>query len=144
MSLVRDSARKITLCVVMVFSFLFLQVISDIALAREFVHTVQFTPGKHSATVSGSVVRGDVQKYLFRARAGQWMTVKVNAVEDNAAFQIYPPGKEGFLPGAGEEDDAKSWAGKLPSSGRYTIVVGGIRGNATYTLKVAIESEPKK
>ncbi len=72
------------------------------------------------------------------------MNVKVEAVEDNAAFQISAPGEGQFLPGAGEEDDAKSWEGELPASGKYTIVVGGIRGNATYKLKVCIEAASAK
>ncbi len=40
---------------------------------------------------------------------------------------------------AGDEDDAMTWSGTLPSSGDYKIIVGGTRGNATYKLTVSIK-----
>lgn len=89
--------------------------------------------------------------YYLTAKAGQKMTVKISALENNAVFQIYRPGcvattdKEGFteikgtsLPGAGETDDALAWQGVLPVSGKYLLVVGGTRGNATYKLKITV------
>jgi hypothetical protein len=66
------------------------------------------------------------------------MSVRISSLEDNAVFQIYEPGGKQSLPGAGERDDAQQWSGELPTSGDYTIIVGGTRGNATYTLKVTI------
>jgi len=39
---------------------------------------------------------------------------------------------------AGEEDDATVWAGELQQSGRYLVVVGPTRGNATYEVTVTI------
>jgi hypothetical protein len=66
------------------------------------------------------------------------MSVSISSLEDNAVFQIYEPGGNQALPGAGERDDAREWSGELPASGDYTIVVGGTRGNATYELRVTI------
>src|SRR5687768_1229698 len=66
---------------------------------------IRFAKGKNSATVSGAVIRGDVDTYILAARAGQRMSVRVTAIEDNAAFTIAGPDGE-FLPGAGEMDDA--------------------------------------
>jgi hypothetical protein len=48
------------------------------------------------------------------------------------------PGEQEALSGAGDGDDAKDWSGELPSNAEYVIVVGGTRGNASYTLKVSI------
>ena len=42
------------------------------------------------------------------------------------------------LLGAGEGEDCKRWSGVLPDTGTYLVVVGPTRGNATYTLTVAI------
>ena len=42
------------------------------------------------------------------------------------------------LAGAGEGEDATTWQGQLPTTGDYTVVVGGTRGNASYTLEVSI------
>ena len=44
-----------------------------------------------------------------------------------------------MLEGAGELDDATEWSGKLPKSGDYEIIVGGIRGNASYVLTVTLK-----
>ena len=98
---------------------------------------IRFAKGKRSATVSNSVIRGDLDTYILGARAGQTMSVKITSLERNAVFQIETPGG-GYLSGAGETDDAMNWSGKLPEGGDYRIVVGGTRGNASYKLTVSI------
>jgi hypothetical protein len=98
---------------------------------------VQFAPGHHSATLEGAVIRGDRDRYIVGARAGQTMSVAIRSVEDNAVFQIAKPGG-GEMLAAASDDDATRWSGTLPVSGDYVITVGGTRGNATYNLSVAI------
>ncbi len=100
---------------------------------------VRFARGASSATMHGTVVRGDRDRYYLSANKGQTMTVKITSEEDNAVFQIYLPGEEEALPGADAGDDAKDWSGELPSDAEYIIVVGGTRGNATYSLTVSIK-----
>ena len=100
---------------------------------------IKFARGASSATVKGAVVRGDRDRYYLSASKGQTMSVKITAEEDNAVFQIYLPGEQKALKGAGDEDDATNWSGVLPEDAEYVIVVGGTRGNATYTLKVSVE-----
>ena len=100
---------------------------------------IRFPRGTSSTTISGSVIRGDRDRYYLSATKGQTMTVKISAEEDNAVFQVYLPGEEKALPGAGDGDDATDWSGELPANAEYVIVVGGTRGNATYKLKVSIE-----
>jgi hypothetical protein len=51
-------------------------------------------------------------------------------------FQIYYSGEQESLPGAGETDDAMNWSGRLTDDDEYVIVVGGTRGNASYTLMI--------
>jgi hypothetical protein len=111
---------------------------------------IRFARGASTAEVRGAVVRGERALYSIQAREGQRMSLRITAVEHNAVFQVYAPGAEvktgdfgvevvgEALPGAGEGDDATRWAGELPRSGAYTIVVGGTRGNATYRLTVTI------
>ncbi|HEY0005375.1 MAG TPA: hypothetical protein VGB17_11250 [Pyrinomonadaceae bacterium] len=98
---------------------------------------VRFPRGRTTAILRGTVVRGTTDNYLLGARAGQTMTVHITAKARNAVFQIYAPNGDA-LEGAGEMSDAKDWSGELPQSGDYTIVVGGTRGNASYTLEVTI------
>jgi hypothetical protein len=111
---------------------------------------IRFSPGSVSSTVEEAVIRGERDVYFVTARAGQTLEVSISALEDNAVFSIYQPGsvaveKVGVtkvtgntLPKAGETDDATVWKGALPVSGKYLIVVGGTRGNATYKLRVTI------
>lgn len=98
---------------------------------------VRFARGKSSVTLSNSVIRGDRDTYIIGARAGQRMTVRVTAVENNAAFEIERPNGD-HLEGAGERDDATVNTVRLPESGDYRIVVGGTRGNASYKLTISI------
>lgn len=100
---------------------------------------IRFARGSSSATVSGAVVRGDRDRYYLGAKEGQTMTAKITSLENNAVFQVYRPGEQETLAGAGEEDDATNWSGELPEDGDYVIVVGGTRGNATYKLTVSIK-----
>src|SRR5215831_4369700 len=109
------------------------------SLAEGVKRKIQFERGSSSATVRGTVIRGDQDRYFLGAKKGQTMSVKITSPEDNAVFQIYLPGEEKSLSGAGEGDDAKDWSGELPRDAEYVIVVGGTRGNATYTMKVSIE-----
>jgi hypothetical protein len=123
---------------------------SDRAKADYVVQPIRIAPGASSAKVAGAVIRGERALYSFAARAGQHLSLRVRAVEKNAAVQIYAPGarleKRDYglevvgqpLPGAGEEDDATRWTGTLPKSGTYLLVVGPTRGNATYRLTVTI------
>ena len=99
---------------------------------------IRFAKGRHSATVSNSVVRGDRDTYILGAGAGQMMTVGIKSLEDNAVFQIENPDGE-YLDGAGETNDATTFYGQLPDKGDYKIIVGGTRGNASYKLTVTIK-----
>ncbi len=99
---------------------------------------VRFAKGHTSATYKGAVVRGTRDRYLMVARSGQLMTVRIRSAERNAVFSIADPAG-GFLKGAGEEDDATQWTGKLTSSGEFAIEVGGTRGNAEYSLTVIVK-----
>jgi hypothetical protein len=115
------------------------------------IEIIRFDRGASSKDISGAVIRGERSLYSIGARSGQRLSVSIKAAEDNAVFQIYPPGAQAEhrdygveivgakgLPGAAEGEDAKDWSGILPSTGKYLVVVGPTYGNATYTLKVAI------
>jgi hypothetical protein len=100
---------------------------------------VHFAKGTSSTTIKGGVIRGDRDRYYIGAKAGQTMTVKITSLEKNAVFQIYFAGEQESLPGAGDGDDAMKWSGQLPADNEYVIVVGGTRGNASYTLTISIK-----
>ncbi|MFC7475982.1 hypothetical protein ACFQS7_16540 [Dankookia sp. GCM10030260] len=120
------------------------------AAAEPAVTPIRFAPGTSSGEVSGGIERGGRAIYALGARAGQTLRLRVTAVEQNAAVQIWLPGAVlpaedpmgditgETLPGAGEGQDASAWSGRLPRSGRYLVVVGSTRGGAAYTLRVEI------
>jgi hypothetical protein len=107
--------------------------------AAEIARGIAFAKGQSSASVKGSVIRGDRDVYTLRVRAGQHMSVNVTATENNAAFSIYAPQSETPIPGTEEGNDVASWNATTRTSGAYRIVVGGTRGNATYELHVSVK-----
>jgi hypothetical protein len=127
------SAVKFALAIIL------LSALTSAALAAGIKKRIRFPRGSNSTTISGAVVRGERDRYILGAREGQTMTVRIRSVEDNAVFQIYFPGEQESLEGAGEGDDAKSWKGNLPATTDYIIVVGASRGNASYKLEVKIQ-----
>jgi hypothetical protein len=96
---------------------------------------IRFARGRTTKVIKDAVVRGTRDRYLLRASRGQMLTVHITSIEDNAVFDVYAPGSRQPLDGAQETTD---WSGELPRNGDYVIVVGGTRGNATYTLEVTV------
>lgn len=107
--------------------------------SKEFRRPVTFSHGKNSTIMKGDVVRGDRDTYLIKVHSGQVMSVKVSALENNAAFSIYEPKSEDAIPGTEEENDPTNWSGTLSKTGEYRIIVGGTRGNASYKLEVSVK-----
>ena len=101
--------------------------------------TVRFKPGTSGATYKDAVIRGETMTYILGARQGQTMEVKITALENNAVFQIKNQKTGKYLRGAGEGEDTRKWKGRLPSNGNYHIIVGGTRGNASFTIKMMIK-----
>lgn len=120
-------------------ALIFVVALATSVLAQGVKQKVRFGRGTSSTTISGAVIRGERDRYYLGAKTGQTMTVKISSLENNAVFQVYRPGEQEALAGAGEEDDATKWSGELPEDGDYVIVVGGTRGNATYKLTISIK-----
>ncbi|CAD5932042.1 hypothetical protein PCC9214_01350 [Planktothrix tepida] len=97
------------------------------------VSQIRFAPGKNSATVSQSVVRGSRDIYLLKANQGQRMDLKMTSLENNAVFDVIAPNGQVL------KTEATQSSLKLPATGTYEIIVGGTRGNATYQLNVKIQ-----
>lgn len=97
------------------------------------VRRLSLAPGASSTVVEDGVVRADRDEYLVGAATGQTMTLKISALEQNAVFGIVAPDGSVLL------DEETSVELELPQSGDYSIVVGGTRGNASYSLEVAIQ-----
>jgi len=101
---------------------------------------IAFAPGASGASLKGEIQGMDRDIYPITVKAGQTMRVKVANKLKLVLFHIQMPGENGgYLPNAGEDDDATQWEGKLPVSGTYKIIVGAMRGKDTrYTLDVQV------
>jgi hypothetical protein len=121
----------------LLWSAMFVFVFAVVNVAADGVQLpLVFEPGENSVSVEGSVERGDRDVYILKGKAGQEIQVDISSPENNAVFQIFSPGKTESPQGAGFDDNAVKWAGSLPVSGEYQIMVGGTRGNASYKLVV--------
>jgi len=91
-------------------------------------YRVEFPAGSFGTTVGCSAVRGE--SYVFRVEvgAGQTLTATVTSVEDNAVFGVTSPS------GAVLADERTDLVVTETEAGDYEIVVGSVRGNATFEL----------
>lgn len=101
---------------------------------QEAVHRkhVSFEKNSFGTTLSGAVIRGQRDVYVLGARGAQTMTLNIASFEDNAVFDVLSP--SGII--LARETTSEDL--HLPHRGDYMIIVGGTRGNATYTLNVMI------
>ncbi len=93
---------------------------------------LEFPGSALETAVSSAVVRAERAVYFVEAPAGWLLAARIGSLEDNAVFDIFAP--------TGERVVSETTAGHvlLPEPGDYQIVVGGIRGNATYDLAVSL------
>ena len=100
---------------------------------------IAFASGANSASFKGDIQGMDRDIYPITAKAGQTMKITVKNKLKLVLFHVQLPGQtEKYLPGAGEEDDATEWQGRLPTTGTYNIIVGAMRGSDT-TYKMELE-----
>ena len=93
--------------------------------AQNMEHTVvtkevKFARGKNQATLRGSAKYGMSYAFELRAKEGQTMDLSLVGKNSQLAFSLEAPPDDdtmenGFL--------VTKWSGKLPKSGRYSIVV---------------------
>lgn len=93
---------------------------------------VKFRKGETSATYENAVVRGDRDTYILGASSGQQISGNISSLEDNAVFDITAPNVRTLV------NATRNWSGQLPADGKYRIVVGGTRGNATYKVSFSV------
>ncbi len=113
------------------------------------IKAIVFAKGTVVASFRGAVARGELALYRFDARAGQRLKLAASTVDGNVSLQIYRPGFRlpaaagediigTTLPGAGAYDDARGWAGRLPKTGPYLLVVGANHGGSEYLVSISI------
>jgi hypothetical protein len=112
---------------------------------------IRFAQGASSAQLDGGLPRGTRDCYRFVARVGQHLSIdQPGRTDSNVVLQLYRPPWRVIeaedrisvagtaLPGARDGDDATGWAGRLPVSGTYLLVLGTSRGSSEYRLRIEI------
>lgn len=99
---------------------------------QAFIQRVTFAPGKTGTTVTGQLVPNQIQRYLLQAKRGQTLDVKV--LQGNAGISAIAP--NGQRLSGGSATSTKSWQGRLPQEGDYTLEV---TANAAGSYAIALE-----
>jgi len=101
---------------------------------------ISFPQGGITATRTGVLTMGGMDRYVIAANGGQTMNVSAASGNNNVILVIF--GKDGTVL-LSDHADASSWSGVLPSTQDYYIDVRAINGtSANYTLTVTIPPEP--
>ena len=100
---------------------------------------VTFKKGQVSTSVKGRIPNTlEGHEYIFRAREGQTLLIKLTSTKKDIGFSISTPDGETL----GEKTDVKSWSGELPKTGEYRVVINTqSKGVANYTLEIQIASD---
>jgi len=93
---------------------------------------IRFDPGMFGTSLEGAVLRDERDVYTIEAGAGQDIDLVLTSLEDNAVFDLRSPSGETLIAGVSD------FRIPLPEDGDYLICVGSVRGNASYTLDIAI------
>lgn len=89
--------------------------------------------GSNSTVVKNSVIRGERDVYQIKVKQGQQLLINITSTEKNAVFEVIDPN------GVNLQNEATAWQARLTVTGKYKIIVGGTRGNATYKMQVRIK-----
>lgn len=117
---------------------------TDVDAPVELSETLQFSPGASETVINPrTVLQGTQHEYIFLANPGQQLVVELQAVDQNAVFQIYAEDTDYWMHLVGDYvgETATQWSGALPKSetGRYRIHVRSTWSDAVYSMTVAIK-----
>ena len=102
---------------------------------------IQFAPGTYSEQLEGTLAPGEGQVYILNLSAGQLMRVNLQAPADSTQLSIYVPVPNEATPHLLADSGDMTWAGELPQSGYYEIVIVSTTTNPiTYRLNVAVDN----
>ncbi|MFT3742792.1 MAG: hypothetical protein QM785_00730 [Pyrinomonadaceae bacterium] len=113
--------------------------------SRTVEKRVLFPKGKGTMTFRGKLPREfDYDAYVFAAKKGRYITVKLITADSDAYVAIYEtktlgPDEDAILP-----NDKRSieWSGQLPVNGQYSVQVYDASQNAiskaAYTIEITL------
>jgi hypothetical protein len=104
------------------------------------VQRIRFSPGATSATLSGRVVSGGVNRYVLGAMAGQTMTAHIRSNRGDVLLSIYGAQDGQILKRYVIGQPNTPWTGQLPTTQDYIVEAVSVGDSARYTLYVEIEA----
>lgn len=104
--------------------------------------TIRFAPGATSAVVENTVQGDEVHPYRLRAMAGQMMLLHIEPLGQGPETWVeVQTGGATLPPLAGEGGSLwRTWLGRLPQTGEYTLSVRSVGPPSTYRLTVVIKT----
>ena len=106
------------------------QQLIDELLSYRYGKFLDFTQGKEFEVVEDAAVRGESVIYRLEVAPEQSFNILITSLENNAVFDLVRDGDgEVYVQ---ESTNCQVFL----KAGKYSINVGGTRGNASYTLKV--------
>jgi hypothetical protein len=139
---IRGSAAMLVLILLTLF---------PLAVSAQVEKRISFTKAKPTVTLKGKLPRysADYDAYVFRARKGQTISIKLTTTEPDASFAIfelkqYGPDEDMILP-ANEMNHI--YTGKLPITSEYAVQVYGKTSSTTdgpasgagYTIEISLK-----
>ncbi|MFH7242149.1 MAG: protein kinase [Spirulina sp.] len=89
----------------------------------EALTEIRFEPDRFDHQVTGNFSPGDGHVYILNLRQGQLMRINLQAPPDSTRLSLYVPVPTPELPHILASAAQNTWAGELPQSGYYEIVV---------------------
>jgi hypothetical protein len=97
---------------------------------------IQFAPGATSGEVKGQVGPGQIDEYVLKAQAGQWMLVDIFSSKSDVLLAVTGLGDgQPYLRSAA---GSTSWQGRLPATQDYSLKAVSSGAAAPYTLQATI------
>jgi len=97
---------------------------------------IQFAPGATSGEVTGQVGPGQIDEYVLKAQAGQWMLVDIFSPKSDVLLAVTGLGDgQPYLRSAA---GATSWQNRLPTTQDYSLKAVSSGTTSPYTLQVTI------
>jgi serine/threonine-protein kinase len=102
---------------------------------------IRFEPGTFSQQLDGNLDPGDGQVYILNLSAGQLIRLNLQAPPGSTRLSLYVPVPTPDLPHLLANAEQNTWAGELPQSGYYEIVVvSQAQEPIPYNLTVGVDN----
>jgi hypothetical protein len=111
--------------------------------------SIDVAAGAAESTVAADTPTTTLDCYQLTARAGEQLSITLGGAKNDAVFTLLAPGWRAHCDAVDDcdidgealsEDEAKSWADTLPTSGAYLIVIDNSRSDSDYRLNVVLQA----